>query len=430
MPETTTGRPLSPASPSSSRLRDTRPQVCVATGVGIVVLLTLGGCATTNSGTDNDAGASEATPREPAVALNGRPAGDPASPAGSDAIAPTRVGDMLIDHAAFRQLGQRWDWSVPSVLGAGRAIETINADEAVVYTMDDRNVLRLFSASDGTRRWGVEVSSPLEQFVGIDRADDKLLVSSQTELFVYTVDGGNLVQRSSYGQSVGTAPVRNGSILIYGAPTGELLGFNFAAAGGQKAWGNANQRGPIVVSPVLVGQYAAAVSGAGDVIFCDARTGQIVARKEIFGGTAASPATDGALVVVAGLDQSMWCFRPDGRLVWRHRTDRPIRGAPVVHDGVVYCELGDGSQIGIAVRTGDVQWMTPGLRGALVHASGNGLLFWDRETRTLTLADTIRGDMIASVRLDAVDHVFSDDLDAGNLYIATRTGVISKFMNR
>jgi outer membrane protein assembly factor BamB len=423
MPETTTGRPLSPLCTFPSR-----PAAHASAAMASALLASaclLSGCATTD--TDDSDIAAEA-PRDPVVSLNGDAESDQAST--DQGIAPTRLGDMLIDHGVFRELGQRWDWSVPSVTGTGSSISVIRADESVVYTLDNRNVLRLFSASDGTRRWGVEVSDPVEQFVGVDRADDRLLVSSKTELFVFTVDGGNLIQRSNFKQSVGTAPVRSGNTLIYGAPNGELLGFNYAAAGGQKAWGNANQRGPIQERPVLMGQFVGAVSNAGDIVFCDARTGQIVARESIFGGTAAPPATDGALMVVAGLDQSLWCFRPDGRLVWRHRTDRPIRGTPVVHDGVVYCELGDGSQISVVVSTGDVQWTTPQLGGVLVHASSHGLLFWDRDSGSLTLADTIRGDAIATARLDSVDHVFSDDLDGGNLYTASRGGIISKFMNR
>lgn len=363
-----------------------------------------------------------------------------AAPAQRTAMSPAEARSSLpINDEDYARLGYRRDWRAPTYISSRGRLAAIHVEPDLIVTRESGSTVTTMRPDSGRQIWSNELAGPLTRFVGFERFTDerverqngervrvrreRVVVCSESEAFVLDNNTGSLVGRDRYEQVVNTAPVRFGELLIFGNPRGEL--FAHVLGRGVKLWGY-RLSGAIEANLVQMGGVVGAVSQAGDVLFVDASTGRSVGRASIFGGLETNPVTDGRYMFIAGMDQSVWAFRPDGSLVWRHRTPHPLRVQPEVHDGVLYCELEERGLVAFDTGTGEVLWENEDITGTVLGVRDGRLLVWNgREAFTVGVQS---GSIHERAQLPGVRFLKVDEFVDGNLYAASADGQVARFV--
>lgn len=333
---------------------------------------------------------------------------------------------------SFEKLGYRWDWSGFPAPAEGQRIQFVQAWPDAVVTQDTGTKVTVIEPGSGRVRWSGEVASRLTRFVGLSRSPqgrgDRLICSSESEVFVLDLQTGNVVSRQRYEMVVNTPPLLIADVGVYGTPNGELLAHRFA--NGARAWAY-QAEGPVEFPPILAGGIIAGVTQAGQVSLIDASSGTLAGRARMYGGSAGTLATDGSLVFVASLDQSLYAFAPSGQRVWQHRTSQPLAYAPACVGARVFCHTADQGFTCFEAGTGRILWSNPAVRGTLIGtrkgvAGADDLLVWDGAT--LFLLEPDRGATVTSAALTGIRKIVFDRFDNGVMYAVNRAGVVGRFI--
>lgn len=335
-----------------------------------------------------------------------------------------RVAFPIVDED-FAKLGYRRDWvGFPTISNGGKIIHVAVYPD-IVAVIESGSRVTVLEASTGQRRWANEIATSLTRFTGLSRIEGRILVSSDSEAFGLRIDSGAIELRQTYERVVNTGPIIVGDLAIYGTASGEILAHSLGL--GLKRWAFGTSAG-INHDPVAVDNSLAFVNQAGEVFFMSP-SGQVMGRsKAMFGPPAKQPVSTGTLLVAGSTDQSIYAFRPgESRPVWQYRTSTPIRTAPIYHNSTVYCEV-EGSLTAFEAGTGNVKWKAKGVAGEVVAVRKGDLLVFDGTK--ITLLDAGRGETIHTVPLDSATKIVTDSFADGNLYIASKSGLIAKFLPR
>lgn len=340
-----------------------------------------------------------------------------------------RAAAFPIEHDHWSRLGYRYDWtSYPYVSGRGR-IRFADAYPDVLIAQETGGILSLIETTTGGVRWSTELANPLTKFVGNGRDGDRIVCSSESEAFIVTAATGNLIARQRIEKVVNTRPLLlerpGGAVAVYGTPTGEVLAHYLGQS--VKIWGF-DTAGAIEGRPVLIGSVIGAVSQAGDVFFLDAASGSLQGRARIFDGVANDPVTNGQLMFIASLDQSLYAFAPTGTQVWRHRGSHPLRAQPTAEGETVYCTIPELGLTAFDASTGKINWSAKEVAGTVIARNRNRLIAFDGASAFAL--DPQRGDVIEKVELKGVDFLTTDKFEDGVLYAVARSGVIARFLPR
>ncbi|MFZ2874315.1 MAG: PQQ-binding-like beta-propeller repeat protein [Phycisphaerales bacterium] len=354
---------------------------------------------------------------------SGEPASEPKKPAaGANSAFPVVYDD-------WGRLGYRLDWVgfpfAPSEASARVVTASIYPDAVLVQ--NSTSTTSLMESSTGQVRWSTELTGPLTKWTGVSRElgdAGRLLVSSESELFLLAVGTGNLVGREKFERVINTPTILAGSTAIAGTSVGvvqaHLVGRDVSA------W-NFGSRGAIDAPLTQVGDFIAAVSQGGDVLFFSDK-GDLVGRGSILSGVDTAPATDGNMLFIAGRDQSVWAFDTSGQPVWRFRTTNPLAADPVWHNGTLYCDIGALGLTAFDAASGVVRWHAKEIHGKVVAVRAGRLLVWDG--KGLTVVDPQRGDRVDRVELPGVSRLIPLSLEDTELYAISTRNVVAKFITK
>lgn len=340
-----------------------------------------------------------------------------------------RAKAFPINHDGWARLGYRYDWtSYPYVSGKGR-IRFADAYPDMVVVQESGGILSLIETSNGGVRWSAELANPLTKFVGNERDGDRIVCSSESEAFVLAAATGNIMARQRIDKVVNTDPIiisrPNGGIAIYGAPRGEVLAHYLGQ--GVKVWGF-RTTAAVEGRPVMMGNTIGAVAQDGSVYFIDASSGALQGRGGMFDGVSTDPVTNGQIMFVASLDQSLYAFAPTGAQLWRHRCDARLRVQPTAENDVVYCTVPELGLTAFDAGTGQIRWSAEDMGGTIIARRNGRLIAWDG--RNVATLDPNNGDVIDRAEMAGVDFITTDKYDDGNLYVVAKSGIVAKFVTR
>lgn len=338
---------------------------------------------------------------------------------------PSDLG-INVNFEDWKKLGYRLDWVGYSDSTSRRDLKLRHfmAFEDIVVAQGADSTVTVLENGTGKRRWSTELSGPLTRFVGISRdpADSsRLYVVSESELFVLSAPTGNLADRQRFERVVNTAPIVAGETLIFGTTTGEIYAHNTAV--NSRAWGFISDAG-FDGNPVVASEVVGSVSQKGDLMFLTTG-GKIVGRSRIYGGVATHPVSNGKMMFVASLDQSLWGFDPYSTTSWRYRTSQPLRVQPSAAGEFVYCEIPGEGLVCFDAMTGDVVWKSKDARGTVFTQRGGKLLSWN--DGEIFQIDPANGDVIERIKTPGIVSTFATDFMDGTVYVTSDKGVIAKF---
>jgi hypothetical protein len=334
-----------------------------------------------------------------------------------------------INHDAAAALGYRFDWmGFPAVTGT-LPITDLKPYTDFTVALEQGSNLSVLEPNTGQRRCTNQLASPMTRFVGLAREGNLIFAASQGEVFTLDAQTCNLMARQKIEHVVNTAPAIYNNMLIFGTSYGEILAHLWSGSvGGVKAWGFL-ATGTFEQKPVVIGNTVGAISHNGDVVFLDAQTGSLMGRNHIYAGLSTDPVTDGRLLFVASLDQSIYAFSPDGgSQVWRYRTGAPLRTQPAVAGERLYCDVPGQGLTAFDVGTGNVAWTQKNCHGTVIATAKGRLIVWDGANSNFSLVETGRGDIVNSVTFPNVAMIRPEKFDDGNLYFVSKSGVVAKFI--
>ncbi|MEQ8745800.1 PQQ-binding-like beta-propeller repeat protein [Pyruvatibacter sp.] len=340
----------------------------------------------------------------------------------------TASGDQS-SYDRYRDLGYRLDWKSYIVVGRGNTVTHFRAFDDALLAQDSGNVLSFLATDTGAVRWSTDLAGDLTRFVGLGRYRERVVSASQSELFLLDPKTGDLRDRQKYSSIVNTRPVVNSNgIAIFGTPTGRVAAHNVLAGYGMWAYGVS---GAVTASPVLIqDDLVGVVSDKGDVIFIDVRSGSARGGAKIYGGVDNNPVTDGRYLYIASRDQSIWCFDSYGRdaLQWRIRTQAPITGQPVLHDGRLFVAIPGEGFTAVDTRSGLRDWVAPDVDGDLLAVHDDNLVVWNG--KVATILDGRRGSVVDRIELGHLAFLTTDKLVDGALYAVQPDGAIARYVPR
>ncbi len=341
-----------------------------------------------------------------------------------------RAATVPVHTEQYAKLGYRIDWRGFPTMFTGARLRFFNVEGDVIMAQDSSGVLSILEDRSGERRWSDQPAQALTKYTGNIREGNRIICSSESEAFVFDIETGNLLDKQRLEKVVNTRPVKVGDILVYGCSDGQVLGH--LTLNGFRQWGSGLD-GSVEVDPIQFGDSTAVAlaSARGEVLIIDAISGYSLGRGRVFAGPGAALGASDSTLFLASLDHSLYAISGENAgTIWRHRTEEPLRSAPVYHNGVVYCDLGTPGLTAFNSANGKVLWQTKPVHGVLTAVRKGRLVFWDSATSTATTIDPARGDVIDTVTLDKVVFLRAQPFVDGNLYGATANGVVFKLVPR
>jgi outer membrane protein assembly factor BamB len=338
-----------------------------------------------------------------------------------------RAAAVPMQSEEFSRLGYRVDWRGFATMLPGSTVRFMDVLGDVVAVQESAGVLSVLEVKNGATRWSDQVSSSLSKYIGNVRDNDRLISSTDAEAFFYDIATGSLKARQRLSIVSDQQPVKVGDILVYGSDSGQVLGH--LTLNGFRQWG-ASLNGAIESDPLpLKGGRVALVSRGGDVVILDGTTGLIETKAQIFSGSEAPIAASDDLLFVASTDHSLYAIaKRDGAIVWRVRTDAPLRQPPVFHDGKIYCDMGKDGLAAFDAGTGKRLWNNPDAKGRIIGVRGKRLLGFDGSSAYLL--DPAKGATVETVKLTGITMLKTDGFVDGTLYAASPTGVIARLVTK
>jgi outer membrane protein assembly factor BamB len=343
-----------------------------------------------------------------------------------------RAAAWKIDHDAYETLGYRLDWRGFPAVSAGKAtIQVVDVMEDMIVVLDRSSLVSALKPSDGSTVWRNEVANPLTHFKGVGRANDRVAVVSDSDVYLIDPMNGTIVDRQTLDRVANTKPLIGGEAIIYGTSSGEIRLHSTRAR--IEIWGNAlygqTAPGAVRAAPIFVEGVIGAVSDGGAVFFIDPSAGSLVAKNNIEGAVVSNPVSEGSVMYVASLDQSIYAFSStSGAQLWRYRTSTPLRAQPAVHDGVLYCHVPGQGMTALDATKGTVKWTSPDVDGEIICLANGALVCWD--AKTVTRLDPATGHAISRLTLEGVSKIIPDGFVDPALYVVGERGVLAKFTRR
>jgi outer membrane protein assembly factor BamB len=334
-------------------------------------------------------------------------------------------GDRLpIVHTDWRRMGYRWDWNAFPVQLIGEGPLRAEHHGNLVIFQETGGTVSAIDSQVGQTIWSNKPAGDLTKFVGMDRREDSVFVSSESELFALDSQTGELVSRNNYEKLSATDFILNGNEVIFGTASGEIMGHYLPAD--IKVWGH-DTAGTFEQDIIQIGPIVGGVSSTGHVMCVDPRTQRQTGQNSIVKGPGASLAANDEMMFVASLDQTLYAFRAvDARLAWKHLTPSPLTETPVFHAGVLYCSLVDSGLTAFDASTGEILWTSEDQFGEVIGLRNGRLLVFDG--KHLVAIEAQRGGVLDKISLSNVHSISCSPFVDGDIYLTSREGVVAKFV--
>jgi outer membrane protein assembly factor BamB len=264
-----------------------------------------------------------------------------------------RLG-MLIEPLDAQAVNYTINWSRTLSIARSQRIAAIELfDDMLVIVERPGCMVAAVSASNGDVLWEVKVATR-ERLFGAIRQGDKILVNSETRLFILNARTGQTIKTLDLPEVVGASGVLVDEHIIFGAMSGRVFAMNINS--GVTRWAY-KLIGRIMTPPVVAGFEVFVADANGVYAMLSAQDGELLWRGKTFGPITAAPATDRLSLFIACEDQSFYgLIRATGQEKCKLPLDRPLTLPPRVLGLTVYLPVPQGGMMAINSIKGDVKW--------------------------------------------------------------------------
>ncbi len=299
-----------------------------------------------------------------------------------------------------------------------------------VYTADARGRVEATAIADGSRRWRVELETPVGGGPGVGEAL-VVLGTSDAEVIALDVESGGERWRSQVSSEVLSVPAVAGGIVVVHTVDGKLFGLE--AAVGTERWRYERQVPTLTLrgsgSPVISGGAVYVGMAGGKLIALRVDNGELLwdlsitvpsGRSELerLADVDSDPIVIGGGVFVATYQGEVAAIdQRNGRPVWQRKISS-YSGMAADLDGL-YVSDTEGVVWGIDIRSGSARWSQDALKhrrlssvallgGLVVVGDFEGYLHW---------LDKSDGSMVARTRVGSDPITTGIQVANGILYV-------------
>lgn len=268
---------------------------------------------------------------------------------------PTGVGTLIEPQDALR-LG----YTIGTVRHLGLPKQhpvkhTLVFDDMAIVVASP-NLVFAVSLRDGTIIWQRSVASSAEHLFKPVRWQDKLLINSETRIYVLSAETGEFLRLPQrLASTVSQGPAKAQHLAIFGGSDGRVFAYDLEIS--SISW-EKHLGGQVVASPVVYGGSAMVTDTTGRCRMYDAMSGEWLWDTRTFGRVVTPPVMTAAAVFIASEDQSLYCVsRSNGSDRWTpYRVSQPLRTSPVLIDNMIFLTVG-GEGLHVLDRgTGELLW--------------------------------------------------------------------------
>jgi len=332
--------------------------------------------------------------------------------------APTEKPSLVLSAEGADQLGYRIDWLAAIGLPQGEGMQWAHiAEDLVLVCEQQSNLVTALSLRDGAVQWRQVVGEPGEPVYRPFAFQDKILVSTPTNLFALERETGEVLYLHDLPSVVQAGPVQVDDTAVFGTMTGRVLAMQVES--GFTRWAFQMQ-GSIQASPLALDDGSIFVCDINGVYRMFDRQGKFQWKGRTFDQVTAPAAFGHNTVYLPCEDHSLYAIHArSGRDRWIFRTQEPLEQTPVVVDDAVFQNIPIHGLVAIEAEDGREKWRLDTQATPLQRREDKLLIATDQ---SLQLIGYENGEPIRNVPTRNL--AFSIRLDDGRLLLVSRRGYV------
>lgn len=337
------------------------------------------------------------------------------------------VPEFSVDHAAWNDLGYRWEWTTRPPTTRNGVIAFADAFEDLVIIQDTGAMVSVIEAPTGRVRWNKQAARTNTRFLGNVRRDSSVVVTNETQLFEFDLRTGNTVDLTQVNGIATTRPAFFGDTAVLATAEGRLVALDTRQD--LRVW-EYQLDGLIETPPLKIDDTrVAGISTRGEIRVLDAGRARTISSGRISGDSGDWMVSDGEFLFIGSLDQSVYGYDlADGTRLWRLRSSAPVTIQPTLIGDTLYVTTADTGLTAINPVTGEIRWSNTDLGGWVLTTQEDDLMVWTGGE--LLRVDAERGDLISRARFDTLSGLRTDSQDGGDIYAISKDGAVARFSPR
>ena len=345
----------------------------------------------------------------------------------TDGIIGAPASGALVGSSDIQRLGYRVRWAAAPI-GASRTLAQVAwLDNVIVFVDSPSNLVAGMSAENGNVIWQNARMSRADLFQRPSLYDGKVILNSETKLYVMNPGTGQIDKITPLAASVNSQPAFHRGYAIFGGLNGRVFGIDLKQ--GFDSWQYQMAEG-IVASPVLVNQtvFVGDISGVYSLIDVDPVSdtfGRALTRKTTYDRITTPPAVSDEGIFLACEDQKIYCIdRNTGVPLWDYNIPAPAKSTPfVIRDRLVVNVPGYGLwciDAGPAAldRPDRLLWQAKDVTDAHVLFAEDDRILVQDKGRLLTM-DIETGRILMEIQTAQLEPIIVDEARSLLLYTAS-----------
>lgn len=254
-----------------------------------------------------------------------------------------------------RKLGYSVLWAADLDLPDGHQVSHVAAlDDLLVIVESPSNLVTALSIRDGTVRWRQKVGSHLERLFEPVRYGDRILINSETRLFLLSALTEQIDEEHELEAAVRNSPAIVGDYAIFGAENGLVFWHDLRT--GYSRW-RQQLSGRVIVRPVASGAGVFVADGNGRFAMYTASGGELLWQGRAFDRITAQPVATAGDVLVASEDHCLYALHAlSGKDHWIYRVTEPLIDDPILIGATAYLPSPQRGLIAIDTANGADLW--------------------------------------------------------------------------
>lgn len=333
-------------------------------------------------------------------------------------IDPFRTG--LVYPLDARRLGFSKLWRVDlRVPSPARLTQAQILGDLLVTVEEPGNIITAIEVGTGKVLWHRQIGKPGAEVFVPRRLDDRLLLNTETTLFILDARTGKPLQSNALKAVATTPMVLYGQTAIFAGADGHVFAQDIAT--GRDVW-TYRVEANLDLPPAIWDDNLMIVDIRGVHRLLSARDGTPQWTGRTFARSAARPIISAWGPFIPSQDTILYALNlADGSDRWQFHGTTPLNQDPVLLDQTLYQPLGRRGLVALEPQSGQVLWRLDEPAQPMAHSGAHVVLYSrprlrlaDRQTG-MVVAEAIVGDLLTIV-----------GLDDGSLILVSATGQIER----
>ena len=295
-------------------------------------------------------------------------------PTGCQTPLPEPTLNVVVDPVDAQRLGFNYTWSRGLALAEGQRLGHATVLDDLVFVVEEpNNLMTALSMKDGRVAWMKPWLRPHDRLFPPVRNGDKILINSETDLYVIEADTGRVLAIQPLASPVRHAPVMVGDYAVFGGFDGRLFAHDHVA--GFTAWAHLFDA-PITAQPTFTGHGIFAADAGGQYALLDV-DGHLLRSGRTFDRVSAPPVATGIGIFVASEDHTLYALnRMTLQDRWKFRANHSLTLPPVQLGNVLYLRVPGAGTIALDATDGREMWKLENLDAVAVHSEAGAVLMF------------------------------------------------------